>query len=160
MGSPCGSSPHRPSGRCTLSLKVMAEQGLGAWQHCLCHSDPVPARRPGSHYWRGWGEQWAGCSGEDPCRGLACAAVHSTRVPRATSGGGSETGTGGAAEVSGGQAHPQRAPGLRTALDSCVLVPSRAEPQCQPSPTTHSHSLVREQGFKNVMEAVGADHRS
>ena len=26
-------------------------------------------------------------------------------------------------------------------------------------PSRHTLSLVREQGFKNVMEAVGADHR-
>lgn len=36
MGSPYGSSPHRSSGRCTLSLKVMAEQGLGAHASVAC----------------------------------------------------------------------------------------------------------------------------
>lgn len=146
MGSPCGSSPHRPSGRCTLSLKVMAEQGSGAHASIACAILTLrPAHRPGSHYRCGWGEQWAGCSGEDPCWSLACAAVHSTCVPRATCGGGSEAGTGGAAEVSGGQAHTQRSPGPRAALNSCVLVPKqwhcRAEPQGQPSPTTHCHWL-------------------
>lgn len=36
--------------------------------------------------------------------------------------------------MSGGQARPQRAPGPRTAQDSCVLVSPK---QCQPSPSTH-----------------------
>lgn len=56
--------------------------------------------------------------------------------------------------MSGGQACPQRVPGPSTAQDRCVLVPK----QWQPSPSTH-YPLAREQGFKNVMEAVGADHR-
>lgn len=54
--------------------------------------------------------------------------------------------------MSRGQAHPQRAPGPGTALDSRAVAK-----QCQPSPTTLS--LIREQGFRNVMEAIGADHR-
>lgn len=56
--------------------------------------------------------------------------------------------------MSGGQACPQRVPGPSTAQDRCVLVPK----QWQPSPSMH-YPLAREQGFKNVMEAVGADHR-
>lgn len=47
------------------------------------------------------------------------------------------------------------------ALGSCVLVPERwycgAEQRCQPG--HHALFLIREQGFKSVMEAVGADHR-
>lgn len=108
--------------------------GLGAPAGTACASlTRRPALRPGAHHWRGGGEQRAGCPGEDPCRSLARAAVHSACVSRATSGGDSQARTGGAAQVSGGQAHPQRAPGPSTAQASCVLVPE----QCQPSPSTH-----------------------
>nr|XP_009502667.1 PREDICTED: dihydroorotate dehydrogenase (quinone), mitochondrial [Phalacrocorax carbo] len=61
-----------------------------------------------------------------------------------------------------GQAPPQGAPGPRVALGSHVLVHEQwyhgAEPQCQAGPAV-TLSLGREQGFKNVTEAVGADHR-
>lgn len=136
----------------------------GTCQCCLCHPDPVPAHRPGAHYRCGWGEQRAGCPGEDPCRSLACAVVHSTCVPRAASGGGSEAGTGGAAEVRGGQACHQRAPGPRAALDSCMLVPKQwhcgAEPQYQPSPTTHCPwlgSRASRMSWRRLEQITGAD---
>lgn len=130
--------------------------GLGdACWRCPCCPDPALARRPGAHHRGGWGEQRARCPGEDPRWSLACADVHGARVSWATGGGGREAGTGGAAEVSDG---PGNCPGSPWAHGGSGQPRAGAE-RWYRGVSRHMLSLVREQGFKNVMEAVGADHR-
>lgn len=138
--------------------------GLGGtcW-HRLCCPDPAPARRPGAHHRGGWGEQRARCPGEDPCWSLTCADVHGARVPWAAGGGGSEAGTGGAAEVSEGPGTSPGSPWAQGGSGQTCAGVRAVIPQGRAAvpgwPNCHTLSLVREQGFKNVMEAVGADHR-
>lgn len=81
-------------------------QGLGA-DSCLCLAlTPFPACRPRAHRRCGWCEQWAGCAGQDPSRGIAGAAVHGAHLPWAPCGGHCEAGAGCTAEVSAGPCRP------------------------------------------------------
>ncbi|XP_074864533.1 dihydroorotate dehydrogenase (quinone), mitochondrial isoform X2 [Carettochelys insculpta] len=112
------SEPGGLSGRPLRALSTQAiremyalTQGKAAW--LLLHgAGPVLRQplmplspRPGADHRCGWSEQWAGCAGEDPSRGLPGADVHGTHLPGAPCGGGREAGPGGAAEGAGLSEH-------------------------------------------------------